>query len=263
MDTKTRMPKYLLLLASATLLAPAQTWAQTPTQTQTQTSASPIQTLYQLANQARAQHNLPPLQWDDALNKAAQAHLQWIMRNPGDLQHQYPGEPDLATRGTSAGAHFSSISENLAGHGDTAASVHQSWMNSPGHRGNLLDPNNTAVGIAVVEIQGQLYAVEDFAHGVAALTTDSVEQQVTKLLQARGFPPAPSNDDARKTCAMAQGQAGTPKVVIRWDCTDVSQLPDNVVQQLDKSKYTSAAVGACSAKQTSQFNTYHVVILLY
>jgi uncharacterized protein YkwD len=260
MDTKTRMPKYLLLLASATLLAAAQTSAQTQTET---TSVSPIQTLFQLANQARAQHNLPPLQWDDALNKAAQAHLQWIMRNPGDLQHQYPGEPDLATRGTSAGAHFSSISENLGGHGDTAASLHQSWMNSPGHSGNLLDPNNTAVGIAVIEIQDKLYAVEDFSHGVAALTIDSVEQQVTKLLQARGFPPAPSNEDARKTCVMQQGQAGTPRVVIRWDCTDVSQLPDNVVQQLDKSKYTSAAVGACSAKQSGQFNTYHVAILLY
>ena len=63
---------------------------------------------------------------------------------------------------------------------------------------------------------------------------------------------------------MPQGQqAGTPKLVIRWDCSDIGQLPDAVARQLDKSKYSSAAVGACSGKQSGQFTTYHVALLLY
>ena len=229
-----------------------------------QPAGSPEQTLLQLANQTRAAHNLPPLQWDDSLAKAAQFHLKWVVRNPGDLSHQFPGEPDLIARGANAGAHFGTISENIAGHGDTPEALQQIWMTTPTHRANLLDPNLNIIGIAVTQYQGFLFAVEDFAHNVPTLTPDTIEHQVAKLLQARGFPPAPSNADARKTCTMPQGQAGTPKLVIQWDGSDISQLPDALVQHLDETKYSSAAVGACPSKQTTQqFTTYHIAVLLY
>jgi uncharacterized protein YkwD len=222
------------------------------------------QALLQLANQARAQHNLPPLRWDSALATAARNHLRWVLRNPGELRHQYSGEPDLATRGGNAGARFSTISENIAGHGQTPADLHNIWMTTPVHRANLLDPKLNVVGIAVAENQGLLFAVQDFGRDVPALTPESVERQVQKLLRAQGFPPAPSNEDARKTCTMSQGQAGFPKLVIQWDGSDISQLPDSVLQNLDKTKYKSAAVGACPGRQANQqFTTYHVAVLLY
>jgi uncharacterized protein YkwD len=222
------------------------------------------QALLELANQARAQHHLPPLTWDSALAIAARNHLRWVIRNPGELRHQYPGEPDLVTRGANAGARFSTISENIAAHGQTPADLHQIWMTTAPHRANLLDPNLNVVGIAVVENQGLLFAVQDFGRSVAALTPESVEHQVQKLLQARGFPPAPSNQDARKTCTMPQGQAGFPKLVIQWDGSDISHLPDAVLQNLDKTKYSSAAVGACPGRQPNQqFTTYHIAVLLY
>jgi uncharacterized protein YkwD len=222
------------------------------------------QALLQLANQARAQHNLPPLRWDSNLAVAARNHLRWVIRNPGELLHQYPGEPDLVTRGGNAGARFSTISENIAAHGQTPADLQQIWMSSAPHRANLLDPNLNVVGIAVVQNQGLLFAVQDFGRSVAVLTPESVEHQVQKLLQARGLPPAPSNQDARKTCTMTQGQAGTPKLVIQWDGADISELPEALVQQLDKTKYTSAAVGACPGRQPNQqFTTYHIAVLLY
>ncbi len=248
--------RLLLLAATILLITSSHGHAQTP--------GSPEQSLLQLANEARAAHNLPPLQWDNSLARAARAHLQLVVRNPNQLLHQYPGEPDLLTRGANAGAKFSTISENIAGHGDTPESLQQIWMTSPTHRANLLDPNLNAVGIAVVQNQGFLFAVEDFARSVPTLTPDAVEQQVSKLLEALGFPPARSNEDARKTCMMSQGQAGTPKLVIQWDGADISQLPDAVLQRLDKAKYTTAAVGACSGKQSNQqFTTYHIAVLLY
>jgi hypothetical protein len=137
-------------------------------------------------------------------------------------------------------------------------------MTTPTHRANLLDPNLNVVGIAVAENQGLFFAVEDFARDVPALTPEAVEHQVAKLLQARGFPPAKSNADARATCTMSHGQAGYPKLVIQWDGADISQLPDVLVENLDKSKYTSAAVGACPGRQPNQqFTTYHIAVLLY
>jgi uncharacterized protein YkwD len=253
---KTRRPLLsLLTLAILAIAAP---------HTQAQAAGSPEQALLQFANQARAAHNLPPLQWDDNLARAARAHLQLVIRNPNNLLHQYPGEPDLVTRGANAGAHFGTISENIAGHGDTPSSLHEIWMTTATHRANILDPKLNVVGIAVVESQGLLFAVEDFARDVPALTSEAVEHQVAKLLQARGFPPAPSNADARKTCAMPRGQEGAPRLVIRWEGADISELPAAVVQQLDKTKYSSAAVGACPSEELNQqFTTYHIVVLLY
>jgi len=251
-----RRPLQLLCVLTICVIAATSALAQA--------SGSAEQTLLQLANQARAAHGLTPLAWDDSLARAARAHLQWVVRNQSELLHQYPGEPDLVTRGGAAGARFGTIAENLAGHGDTPVALQQIWMTTPTHRANLLDPHLNLVGIAVVQSQGLFYAVEDFARNVPALTPETVEHQVAALLQAQGFPPAASNDDARKTCTMAQGQAGTPKLVIQWDGSDISHLPDSVLQHLDKSKYTSAAVGACPGRQPNQqFTTYHIAVLLY
>src|SRR3954453_2829095 len=246
MHRKVKTKSLLLLFVLATLTIAA-------TSAVFQGNASPDeQALLQLANQARAQHNLPPLRWDNALAVAARNHLRWVLRNPGELLHQYPGEPDLVTRGGNAGARFGTISENIAGHGQTPAELQQTWMNSPVHRANLLDPKLNVVGIAVAENQGLLFAVEDFGREVPALTPEAVERQVQKLLQAQGFSPAPSNEDARKTCTMSQGQAGPPKLVIQWDGSDISHLPDSVLQNLDKTKYKTAAVGGCPGRKKNK-----------
>ncbi len=63
---------------------------------------------------------------------------------------------------------------------------------------------------------------------------------------------------------MSQGQAGNPKLVIQWNGADISQLPDVLIQQLDKTKYSSAAVGACPGRQSiPHFTTFHITVLLY
>jgi uncharacterized protein YkwD len=258
MHRKSKTKSLLLFFVLATMTITASSAVS-------QGNASPDeQLLLQLANQARAQHNLPPLRWDNALAVAARNHLRWVLRNRDELLHQYPGEPDLVTRGGNAGARFGTISENIAGHGQTPADLHQTWMSSTVHRANLLDPRLNVVGIAVAQNQGLLFAVQDFGREVPALTPEAVERQVQKLLQAQGFSPAPSNEDARKTCTMSQGQAGTPKLVIQWDGSDISHLPDAVLQNLDKTKYKTAAVGACPGRQPNQqFTTYHIALLLY
>jgi Cysteine-rich secretory protein family len=246
--------KTLLLSLVLTLLSPA-ALAQSPAE----------QSLLQLANQARAQHSLPPLRWDANLAQAAQAHLQWVRRNPDNLLHQYPGEPDLLARGAHTGARFATIAENIGARGESPASLQQIWMTTPTHRANLLDPNLNVVGIAVSQDNANLlYAVEDFGHNVPSLPSSSVEQHVQQLLQAQGIAPAPSNEDARKTCTMPTGSVGTAKLVIQWDGADIDHLPDAILQQLSQTKYASAAVGACPGRQpNSQFTTYHIAVLLY
>jgi len=114
------------------------------------------QYLFSAANAERLQRGLPPLHWDAALYRAAQGHAQ-EMAARASISHQYPGEAELADRGRRAGARFSEIAENVA-EAPTAVRIHDAWMNSPGHRANLLDPQVDSVGISVLRRDGQLLA---------------------------------------------------------------------------------------------------------
>src|SRR5665213_77694 len=204
------------------------------------------QYLFQAANAERAQRGLPTLRWDGALYRAAQGHSLEMARRES-ISHQYPGEPELAERGKSAGARFSLIAENVA-EAPTAVRIHDAWMNSPGHRANLLDPHVDAVGISVLMRNGQLYAVQDFERSVEALTLEQQEQAVGRLVAAAG-PVAivQAQDEARRTCTLSTGYAGArqPTFVMRYTSGDVLRIPDALKVRVASGQYREAVVGAC------------------
>ena len=246
-----------LLLTFTILTAPAH--AQTPNE----------QLLLVLANQSRAEHNLPPLTWDPALARAAHAHLVVMARQGGPAEHQYPGEPDLVTRADQAGAHFSSIAENVAGSTPSAAATHQAWMNSPPHRANLLAAQLTAVGIAVVATPTGLYAVEDFGR-IANSTAGSAEKQVQQLLIARNIQPdssAQRKQDAHANCNSGATPASPPTLIMQWESGDLTQLPSQLIQRLPPSNPQqphTAAVASCPPQSpTPGFTTYRIAVLIY
>lgn len=119
------------------------------------------QTIFDLANRERAALKLPPLKWNTGLATSARQHAQ-KMAQAGTLSHQFPGETDMGMRVRMAGVRFSSVAENVA-QGPSAAVLHQEWMHSPAHRDNILDPELDSLGVAVVERNGELFAVQDFA----------------------------------------------------------------------------------------------------
>src|SRR5271156_1121031 len=222
------------------------------------------QQVMDLANQDRAQQGLAPLKWDPALAQAAADHAQLMAQQPA-LSHQYPGEPDLVTRGGAAGAHFRSIAENVA-LAPSPQALEKEWMNSPPHRANILNPAMNTIGIGLVKKGGNYYAVEDFADGVAQLGPEQIEQKIAQLLQQRGLQPAGFAQDARQTCEMQHGSAGgsAPRFVMRWEGTDLSRLPEVLEQRIASGQYHKAAVGACGSSHPEQgFTTYKVAVLLY
>jgi uncharacterized protein YkwD len=156
--------------------------------------------LFDAANRERASQGLAQLRWDDALANAARQHAL-LMAQRNTLSHQFPGEPLLQDRARQTGARFAEIAENVA-EGPSADAIHSSWMHSPPHRANLLDPGLTAIGIAVVGAAsrdgassvgagrgraGMLFAVEDFSQSVASLNVAEQERQVSAELAARGL----------------------------------------------------------------------------
>jgi uncharacterized protein YkwD len=124
-------------------------------------SESPERQIFEAANQARRVQGLMRLKWDASLAQAAHQHAAAMARE-NTLSHQLRHEPDLAARASHAGVYFISISENVA-QGPNPANLSEQWENSPAHRQNLLDSDMNVIGIGVVERNGELFAVEDFA----------------------------------------------------------------------------------------------------
>lgn len=229
-----------------------------------QTISVSEQYLFQAANAERAQRGLPALRWDVALYRAAQRHALEMARRQS-ISHQYPGELELADRGKTAGAKFSVISENVA-EGGTALRIHDAWMNSPGHRENLLDPRVDAVGISVLQRDGQLYAVQDFERTVATLSLADQEKLVARLMLAAGsIRILPDSEDARQTCELSKGYAGPrqPNFVTHFTAGDLSRIPDSLVAQIQSGRYLEASVGACASKNSGAFTTYNIAVMLY
>jgi hypothetical protein len=229
-----------------------------------QTGSVAEQYLFQAANAERAARGVPALRWDSALYRAAYGHVQQMAAR-ASISHQYPGELELAARGKTAGARFSLIEENVA-EAQTAVLIHNAWMNSPGHRANLLDPNVNAVGISVMRRDGQLYAVQDFERSVMSLSLQQQEQTVAMLVEATGpVTIMPAMEDARRTCGMSTGFSGPrqPTFVMRYTSADLQKIPDTLRVRVASGKYREAAIGACAVAANEPFATYSIAVMLF
>jgi uncharacterized protein YkwD len=218
--------------------------------------------IFELLNTERAANNLPELRWDDALFKAARQHALRML-DLNSLEHQLPGEPSLEERLTNAGARFTFIAENI-GVGKDPSIIHAGWMNSTGHRRNILDPRATVVGIAVVHGTGGLFAVEDFAQAFSKLPLEEQEKQVRALLKTSGLHVEGSPEDARKAC---DADAGIPGVhawsIVRFEAGSLSVLPPEVQERIRKEPYSSVAVGACRTSDGAGFAHYRIALIFY
>jgi len=221
------------------------------------------QFFFDSANRERVAQQLPPLKWDSALAGAARKHAQ-LMADQADLSHQLPDEPPLAQRAGQAGARFSQVGENIAA-GPQAPPIHTGWMHSPGHRANILDVHFTALGVAVVEDNGELWAVEDFSVAVANLNIEAQEEKVTALLTAKGLRVSSEREQARKLCSDEPVPAGQrAMLILSYEAPDVSELPEPLMRKIRDGKYGQAAVGACPPKANAAgIARFRITVLLF
>ena len=238
------------------LLAAAAAQTQTPPRNDSERE------LFELLNRERVGNHLAELKWDDALFKAARLHAL-LMLNLNRFEHQLPGEPGLEERLTSAGARFTYIAENIAV-GKDAATLHNGWMHSPGHRANLLSPRVTAVGIAVVRGTAGLYAVQDFAQSFGDVSLEQQEKQVASLLSAEGLRVTGAPEDARRACDRSVGVPTLRKgTVIRFETGDLSVFPPELEKKIRGEPYRNVAVGACRTPEAAGFARYKIALLFY
>lgn len=115
-----------------------------------------IARIIELTNQERAKNNLPPLQENSALDKAAQAKAANMFAEDY-WAHFAPSGKTPWDFILGSGYSFSFAGENLAKNFQTNEGVVIAWMNSPSHRENIVSVKYKDIGIAVVDgvINGQ------------------------------------------------------------------------------------------------------------
>jgi uncharacterized protein YkwD len=97
-------------------------------------------------NQIRRQQGCGPLRLDSALVKAAGKHASDMVRRHY-MDHTNPDGQDPGDRMAAAGYRGSTWGENIAAGYDTAQKVVAAWMQSDGHRKNILNCRFTTIGI--------------------------------------------------------------------------------------------------------------------
>lgn len=105
------------------------------------------QQVVNLVNQERAKEGLQPLKNDEALANVAMIKAK-DMYNNNYFDHNSPtlGSPfDLMK---SEGIEYRTAGENIAKGQQTPQDVMDAWMNSEGHRQNIMNPNYTSIGVA-------------------------------------------------------------------------------------------------------------------
>lgn len=99
-----------------------------------------------LTNRERSRAGLRPLAVDPALTTAAQAHSADMVAR-AFYSHTSPEGGRPWDRAAAAGSRRRSIGENIACGQRSPAEVVEGWMNSPGHRANILKRDFTHIGI--------------------------------------------------------------------------------------------------------------------
>ena len=98
--------------------------------------------MVRLCNEFRARNGRKPLQILGTLMNTARAHINWMTRN--GMQHgNYP------------------VAENIACGQSSPADAMHSWINSTGHRNNMLG-NRTHIGVGSAAGNGKIYWTQQF-----------------------------------------------------------------------------------------------------
>lgn len=153
--------------APATPTAPATQAPATPTAPATQAPATPTapssdnsgisgyaEQVMQLVNAERAKQGLSSLTTTSALSSAANKRATEIKQS---FSHTRPNGSSFSTVLGEYGISYSAAGENIAYGQKTPQEVVNGWMNSAGHRANILNSKFNKIGIGVYQSGNTIY----------------------------------------------------------------------------------------------------------
>ncbi len=198
-------------------------------------SAINISNIISLTNESRSQFSLSALSENASLDKAAQAKADDMLKK-GYFSHNTPDGKTPWDFIQNSGYNYLMAGENLAVNFTESEAVEQAWMNSPGHKANILNKNfeEIGVGISQGEFQGHtaVFVVQMFG--------TPVEQKISLLskptvVQKQAVPaPVPAtvkSDSAKQQAGKAASLSSS--VNIEGDKAVITaQAPKDTVKAL-------------------------------
>jgi uncharacterized protein YkwD len=149
--------------SSTSATKPPQTSPSTPPVTSTPPPAAEADQVVTLVNQERTDNDCAPLTVDVHLTAAASAHSA-DMAQRKYFSHTTPEGTTFDQRIVAAG-YPTPGAENIARGQKSAESVMDAWMNSSGHRANILNCKLTTIGVGVdTTDKNDWYWTQDFGY---------------------------------------------------------------------------------------------------
>ena len=152
------------------------------------------QDLFKLVNIERQKLDLAPVRFSPPLSFHARKHSQ-NMALRGDISHLSTSGETYSERLVEGGFYFIKIGENVA-YSETFISefIHQGFMDSPGHRANVVDPDFDELGIGVVFKKDKgYYVTQDFIRALAPMGKEEaraeVEEHINSMRRKYSLPP--------------------------------------------------------------------------
>ncbi|WP_349538298.1 CAP domain-containing protein [Sagittula sp. NFXS13] len=118
--------------------------------------SSDAQPVRQMLNGFRAEQGLGPLAPSGQLEEAAKAHAL-DMASRGFFDHQGSSGSNVLQRARAAGYAACTIAENIAKGQQSVHEVLGDWVQSPGHRNNILNPD--VVDYGLVRAPGDIWVL--------------------------------------------------------------------------------------------------------
>ena len=123
-------------------------------------TSSAAQAVLAEVNAARAQNGLSALTLDANMNRAAAVRAAELAKS---FSHTRPNGSRGLTALNEAGVSYRTAGENIASGQRSAQAVVSAWMNSSGHRANILSSSFGRMGVGQATIGGRTYWVQLFA----------------------------------------------------------------------------------------------------
>lgn len=123
-------------------------------------TSSAAQAVLAEVNTARAKNGLSALTLDANMNRAAAVRAAELAQS---FSHTRPNGSRGLTALNEAGVSYRTAGENIASGQQSAQAVVSAWMNSSGHRANILSASFGRMGVGQATIGGRTYWVQLFA----------------------------------------------------------------------------------------------------
>ncbi len=150
-----------------------------------------INNIISLTNQSRQEQSLGALTENQLLNSAAQSKANDMLAK-GYFAHNSPDGKTPWDFITAAGYNYITAGENLAVNFTEAENVENAWMNSPGHRANILNSSYKEIGIGIAQgpYQGHeaIFVVQMF--GTLANQKVTLNEEPTPVQKQAVAPPS-------------------------------------------------------------------------